>query len=351
MTFSKSYVGAVGVAVPPRVLTQQEAEEFLKKQYAGKLSDRSMSMIRKLFSHPSVRQRYFAFDNPEVLINEDPDDRIERFRHWSVKLSAEAVTDALKKAGLKTSDISALVVNTCTGYLCPGISTYVLDALKLNRATKVYDLAGSGCGGAIPNIELCRGLLRESDDSIVVSVSVEICSCTYQIEDNMSLIVSNALFGDGAAAAVLWNRPKGLEIVSSYSLHIPENREDIRFIYKHGQLHNQLSLRLPSLVGPAAAQLVNELLTGNNLRVEDIRYWALHSGGDKVINAVKENIGLNEEQVAYTRSVLAQYGNMSSPTVWFVLREIQKSGMKPGEWALMLAFGAGFSAHAMLLRS
>jgi len=92
------------------------------------------------------------------------------------------------------------------------------------------------------------------------------------------------------------------------------------------------------------------VLEPQSLKPPDIRHWALHSGGEKIINAVRDEVGLSEEQVRATRTVLAEHGNMSSPTVWFVLREIEKQGIAPGEWCIMVAFGAGLSAHAFLLR-
>ncbi len=345
------HIASVAASVPPFVAAQKDIKAFLLKHYSNKLNSRSLDVLDKVFSHTSMRQRHFALDNLEVLLNEDPDKRIERFTHWSIRLSAEAVNKALAKASLAVKDVSALVVNTCTGYLCPGISTYLIDALGLKETTKVYDLAGSGCGGAVPNIEICRAFLNESPDSIIVTVSVEICSCTYQMGDDMSLIISNALFGDGAAAAVLWNRPAGLELVSSRSLYATKYRDDIRFIYKNGQLHNQLSLRLPKLAANTAVQVVSDLLLPQNLKNSDIKYWALHPGGENVINEVKDLIGLSERQLKSTRKVLADFGNVSSPTVWFVLNDLQNAGLSPDNWLVMLAFGAGLSAHALLLKT
>jgi predicted naringenin-chalcone synthase len=300
--------------------------------------------------HPSIKRRNFAVDNVESLVDEDLDARITRFTSWSLELSAQAVTKALAQAGLDTGDVDGLVVNTCTGYICPGISTYLIEKLGLSRSVRVYDLVGSGCGGAIPNLEIAQSLLARNGNGVVVSVSVEICSATFQMEDDLSLLLSNTLFGDGAAAAVLWTRPVGYELVASASRYVPEQRDAIRYVHKHGQLYNQLSLRLPDLVGKAAAQVVADVLEPQSLKPADIRHWALHSGGEKIINAVRDEVGLSEEQVRATRTVLAKHGNMSSPTVWFVLREIEKQGIAPGEWCIMVAFGAGLSAHAFLLR-
>jgi predicted naringenin-chalcone synthase len=214
----------------------------------------------------------------------------------------------------------------------------------------VYDLVGSGCGGAIPNLEIAGSLSRQNDGGVVVSVAVEICTATFQMEDDLSLLLSNALFGDGAAAAVVWTRPEGYELVASASRYVPEKRDSIRFVHKKGQLYNQLSLKLPDYVRKAAAQVVADLLAPRSLSHRDINHWALHTGGEKIINAVRDEIGLSDEQVQATRSVLAEHGNMSSPTVWFVLQELEKRGIASGDWCIMVAFGAGLSAHAYLLK-
>ena len=350
MHSQNAHIASVAVATPPFTMDQRDLEQLAQKHYKGRLSSRSLSLIRALFLHPSIKRRNFAVDNVESLVDEDLDARVKRFTFWSLELSAQAVKQALAQAGLDTGDVDGLVVNTCTGYICPGISTYLIEKLGLSRSVRVYDLVGSGCGGAIPNLEIAQSLLARNGDGVVVSVSVEICSATFQMEDNLSLLLSNTLFGDGAAAAVLWTRPVGYELVASASRYVPEHRDTIRYINKHGQLYNQLSLKLPDLVRKAAAQVVADVLKPRSLKPADIRHWALHSGGEKIINAVRDEVGLSEEQVSATRTVLAEHGNMSSPTVWFVLREIEKRGIAPGEWCIMVAFGAGLSAHSFLLR-
>lgn len=322
----------------------------MRRRYAERLSPRLRQVMESLFSHPSIARRSFAFDSPEELIDEPPDRRISRFTRWSVALSAQAVREALLRCGLDASDIRGLIVNTCTGYLCPGISTYLIEELALPRRIQTYDLVGSGCGGALPNLQLAEALLKGNPSGAVVSVAVEICSATFQMGEDLSLLVSNALFGDGAAAVVLWNRPGGLALVDSATLYAPEHREHIRYIYKNGALYNQLSTRLPPLVGTAVASVVADLLGPRELSVADVRHWALHTGGEKIIATIKAELGLSEEQLRPTRRVLAEYGNMSSPTVWFVLKELMDRGIEKGEWCLMLAFGAGLSAHGYLLR-
>jgi alkylresorcinol/alkylpyrone synthase len=346
----KTYVASLGLATPPFRVQQSLAGEILADHAASMLSERSLSVMRKLFAHPSINSRYFAVDNSDTIFNEDPDSRIGRFTKWSIDLSSEAIIRALAGAGIGVDEVKALIVNTCTGYICPGISTYLIEKLGLLKNTRVYDLLGSGCGGAITNLQLADALVKQAEGGAIVSVSVEICSATFQMADDLSLIVSNTLFGDGAAAAVLRQEQNGLEIVDTASYYVPEDREHIRYVHKNGQLHNQLSVGLHNRVKKAAAQVVNNLLSRHSLRIVDIQHWALHKGGDKIINSLRDEIGLSEEQLVATRSILSDYGNMSSPTVFFVLNKLIETGIKEGELCMMVAFGAGLSAHACLLR-
>lgn len=350
---------SIGTAVPPFRIGQKEGGEILIEYYKDKLKPRSIGVLRKLFEHPSIAYRSFAMDDPQELFKEDADSRIARFGKWSVNLSSDAALQALNNAQAYTEDVKGLIVNTCTGYICPGISTYILEQLGLSHDVRVYDLVGSGCGGAIPNLQLAQALAEQIGDGVILSVSSEICSATFQMSDDLSLLVSNTLFGDGAAAAVVAKSPLGrgagvgngeFEIIDSLSITLPEHREYIRYIHKNGQLHNQLSMKLGDFIRKAAASVVGDLLSRWSLRVADIDHWALHTGGEKIINAVSEEIGLDEEQLSATRSILMDYGNMSSPTVMFVLKKLLESGMRTGDRCVMVAFGAGLSAHACLLK-
>lgn len=350
-TRGKACVASVAVATPPYIINQAQAKTFLIKHYSDKLSSRSLEILHKIFAHPSVLRRHLAVEDLECLVNEYPDSRIARFTHWAVDLSSQAIIKALTHVGLTVDAVSGLVVNTCTGYICPGISTYLIEKLGLSNQTRAHDLVGSGCGGAVPNLQMCEDMLKGHGDGVILSVSVEICSATFQMADDLSLMISNAIFADGAAASVLWHRPEGLALVASASRCNPKYRDDIRYIYKNGQLHNQLSVFLPELASKTVANVVTDLLRPRGLRTEDIKHWAFHPGGEKVINAIEKEMGFSETQMQAARNVLAKYGNMSSPTVWFVLREILDKGVAPGDWCIMVAFGAGLSAHAFLLRA
>jgi len=342
------HIASIATVVPSFSASQQEAEMFVNKNYKDKLNSRAFSILHRALNHSSIQKRHYNLDNLEILLNENADAKIKRFTNSSIELSSKAIKEALLKAGVSVQDVTGLVVNTCTGYICPGISTYLIENLGLGHDIQTYDLVGSGCGGAIPNLQLAAQSITEN--GIAASVSVEICSATYQMANDMSLIISNAIFGDGAAAAVIWNRPKGFKLAAFTTTFVTEYREDIRYRYQDGQLHNQLSLRLPELASATVEKLVREFLQNLNLAQSDIDHWVIHPGGEKIISCIRAALNLTEEQIMPTRKIMSRFGNMSSPTVWFIFDE-RRPSIRPNDRVMMIAFGAGFSAHACLLEA
>jgi predicted naringenin-chalcone synthase len=344
-------LATVATATPPYTTDQLLAKDFFLRHFSHRLGRRYLEMLKKFLTHPSIRQRRFAFESPDCLVEEDPDRRIERFTHWAVDLSARASLAALARVGLEPQEVTALIVHTCTGYLCPGLTSYLLERLDLPRDIRTYDLVGIGCGGAVPTLQAGAEHLQAQGAGVALCVSVEICSATFQMEEDLGLLMSNALFADGAAAALLWTRPQGLELVASSNRHQPEDREAIRYVYKNGKLFNQLSRALPQMVNRAVAAAVQKVLEPRGLTAADVAHWALHGGGDKIITAVARELGLPPEKLLPTRETLSRYGNMSSPSALFTLRDILDNGIRPGDWCLLASFGAGLSAHALLLKN
>jgi predicted naringenin-chalcone synthase len=349
------FIGAIGTANPPCRIDQKEAAQLVDIHYGNALKPRSMELLKQALGHPSIESRYFSFDNKEdivILKDEDPDKRVERFTRWAVELSVTAVKKALLRAGVAAEDVSAIIVNTCTGYLCPGIATYCLEPLGLRTGTLAFDLVGSGCGGAIPNLMMGEGLLDRNPRGVVVCVSVEICTATFQMGNDPSLLISNAIFGDGAAAVVLWHEPRGYQLCALTSRFLPNYRDEVRYIYKRGQLHNRITARLPEIICRDVPVFIRDFLGEQGLAPERIGSWALHPGGDKMIVGLQRELSLSDTHLAKTRAVLKEFGNMSSPTVLYILERImqESTNAENGEWCLACAYGAGLSMHACLLQ-
>lgn len=351
MTTSTVHLASLGTALPPCKITQYEARSLSNQHYKGVLTERSMDLLTQVLSHPSIQSRYLAVDNKEdvpSLKNEDPDVRMARFTRWALSLAINAAQKALN-CGVEATEITAIFVNTCTGYICPGISTYLIEKLGLKKSVNAFDLVGSGCGGALPNINLGESHVRLKRGNIALCISVEICTATFQMDNDPSLLISNAIFGDGAAAAVLWDRPQGMQLSGYAAKFAPEYREDVRYIYKKGQLHNRLSSQLPKIISSIVPDFINSFISDQGLFPDDINSWALHPGGDKMVAGLQKCLGLSNELMVPTRSVLRDFGNMSSPTVLFIAERILKENALMPKRMLLCAYGAGLSIHTYLL--
>ena len=187
------------------------------------------------------------------------------FLNSAVRTAVAAARRALAEAGVEAAEIAGLVVNTCTGYLCPGLSSYIAEDLGLSTSIRFQDLMGMGCGAAIPNLEAAAGMLARSGEGPVLSMAVEICTATIFPSHEPELVVSNSIFGDGAAAAVLDlapdNRPAGLARIVDFATGLfPQYREDLRYRTEGGRLRNHLSKRVPVIGARTATEVASRLL-------------------------------------------------------------------------------------------
>ncbi|MCE5186510.1 MAG: hypothetical protein LLF76_10335 [Planctomycetaceae bacterium] len=347
-----AFMISLAVANPPRCVTQRYAFNFLNSHFVLQPAERDL--YRRILLEGPIKTRTIAIDYDEQLCSVDPDEHLARFLTHARSLALAAAAAAMHKAHLKASDIAALVVNTCTGYLCPGLSSYVAESLRLDSAVHVFDLMGMGCGAAIPNLQCAAALVPALAPKFVLSVAVEICSATLFMGPSPDLVVSNSIFGDGAAACILApgsNGSPALELLDFESTLLPRYREDLRYHSSQGRLRNTLSRRVPAIGASAIGQTVDRLLLRRGLSRQDIGFWAVHPGGSSVLNAVERKLALSPRALAHSYAVLEQYGNMSSPSVLFVLdRHMQSGALRCGQKGILLSFGAGFSAFAALVQ-
>ena len=349
----KAVLTALATANPKRYASQREIYFFLESHFPMEQSEREL--YRELLLNGPIRGRHIAVDADEEICSQDPDYLIGRFARHGRQIAAEAARAALDQAGLKPSEIEGLVVNTCTGYLCPGLSSYLIEDLQLPAFTSVLDLMGMGCGGAIPNLETASRMIQSGARKTVLCLSVEICSATFFLGPDPDLIVSNSIFADGASAVVLQANLNGnltgglLRLIDFESVTLPKYREQLRYKTKEGRLRNVLARNVPVIGAKAVAQVTQRLLARHGLTLTDIHHWAIHPGGTQVLRAVEKQLGLTPEMLRFSYEVFRDYGNMSSPSVMFVLaKTLRDARPQRNEKALLVSFGAGFTAFAAL---
>jgi alkylresorcinol/alkylpyrone synthase len=344
----------LGTATPPYYATQEEAYEFFTTHFTLKPTEQDL--YRRILLDGKIKGRYMGIDASTDIVETDPDRRLARFLKFGRATAVAAARRAMTEAGVEAAEIAGLIVNTCTGYLCPGLSSYIAEDMGLKTSIRYLDVMGMGCGAAIPNLEAAAGMLARSGTGPVLSIAVEICSATIFPTHEPELVVSNSIFGDGAAAAVVdlsrEGGPGGLAQIVDFATGLfPRYREDLRYRTQGGRLRNHLSKRVPTIGARTVMEVTSGLLARHGLSRSDIAWWAVHPGGTVVLAQVAKELELADEALRSSYKVFENYGNMSSPSVLFALREMLDSGQpKPGEKGLLLSFGAGFSAFAALIQ-
>ena len=348
------YLHAVGTAVPERRYTKSECwQAFSASDWFERLNPRSHAITQAVLRRNNgIESRWLAVDSLDEVFSIDPDTLQRRFALHAPVLGAAAGRQALQRASLAPADIDAVIVTTCTGYMCPALSGYVIERLGLRGDVLAFDLVGQGCAGALPNWQMASALLAASQCEHVLSICVEVCSAAMYLDDDPGVLISACLFGDGAGAAVLSRRKpvaqRQVQWRETVSLTNPAAREALRFEHRGGLLRNVLTPAVPRLAAEHAEQVLGTALARAGLRRADIGGWMMHAGGRDVLLALEQRFELPSAALRYSRDALRDYGNLSSAFVYFVLDAALADGA-PGGWWWLSSFGAGFTCHGALL--
>ncbi len=361
---ARCFIRGVGTAAPETRYSKAEClAAFERSNWFNRLDARAHFIARTVLQRDNgIEHRRLAVDSLDEVFQIDPDTLARRFITHAPVLASGAARRALVDAGLEPADIGAVVVSTCTGYLCPGLSGYVVERLGLPSNVQAFDLVGQGCGAALPNMQLGRALLGSNAAEHVLSICVEVSSAAMYLDNDPGVLVSACLFGDGAGAVVLSRKPRAsgdgegalsvrrtLEWIDSSSLMLTEQREALRIESRQGLQRNILTRAVPALAAEYAEQLLHTVLPRHGLAPSDLATWVLHAGGRDVLQAVQRRIEPPVGALRHSTAMLREYGNLSSAFIYFVL-EAALADDPPSGWWWLAAFGAGFSSHGALLR-
>lgn len=271
----------------------------------------------------------------------------------ALPLGEKTLLAALSNANLDRREIDYLTVASCTGLDIPGLDLRLAGRLGLRHDLRRTCILGMGCYAAFPALQRARDAVAADHSKRALVLCLELCSLHFQPSDDTENIVVSALFADGAAAVVLGydDASRGPQLVDALTHSEYNTLEHMAFhVTDHG-FQMELSSYVPELLGAAVEDFADCLLSRNHLRRKDVRFWGVHPGGTKILDHIERRLGLEKEDLRFSRAVLRDYGNMSSPTALFVLDEIQKSGQpQPGDWGVMMAFGPGLTMESLLVR-
>lgn len=351
---------SLGTAVPDQQLEQGEAAAMAARLIGAE--GKRERALEALYAGAGVRSRSTSAREGELYLPasvEQPHgpttaDRMSAYREAAPPLAIRAAREALERSGRAPQDIAAVVTVSCTGFAAPGIDFALFDALGLDQRTSRTHVGFMGCHGAINGLRVADALAKSHPGRAVLLCCIELCSLHFSYKKGRGASTANALFGDGAAAAVVsCEQNAGSHAIRGFGSCRFEGSHDAMGwdIGDHGfEMH--LSPQTPELLEKHVGPWVSAWLASFELSPKDIVDWAIHPGGPRVVDAVSSALGASEDAAQRAKrtalDVLAAHGNMSSPTVLMILDALLQDHARTGPVAA-LAFGPGLAGEALLL--
>ncbi len=351
-----SIITHIGTAVPKFKHKQSDIKTFMESILDGdKTEKRRLSLM---YARSGISTRYSTIPDYSTSIENrtffpktkdlEPfpslEKRMEIFNRNAVELAAEAVqntNDDLK-------NITHLITVSCTGLSAPGLDVALVKKLGLPTNIVRTSVNFMGCYAALHGLKHADSFCKSDKKSKVLVVLVELCTLHFQKENTIDFITSNLLFGDGAACCIVQNEGKGLEIESFYSKLYLEEEESMAWNLSSNGFLMSLKSEVPILVENNMADFVDESLEVSNISKEDIRNWAIHPGGKSILEACQKSLNITKQDLKTSYSVLDNYGNMSSSTLVFILKEILEDSSGK---TFVAGFGPGITMESMVLNT
>lgn len=364
----KSYICAIGTANPPHKIPQMQIADFMAT--ALQFDEDNTRKLKALYRVSGIGQRYsvlqdytrqngdFTFypNTPTLEPFPTVQQRMDEYRKFAVELSEDAIRNCLKQAAsVSLPEITHLITVSCTGMYAPGLDIELVEKLGLSPCVQRTAVNFMGCYAAFNAIKLADAICRANPEAKVMLVCTEICTIHFQKYTAQDHLVSNALFGDGAAAVLMQGQPNeevSLELQSFHCDLAPAGKREMAWHIGDTGFEMTLSSYVPDLIKKGIRELTDRLLQGLKTTVSEIKFFAIHPGGRRILEVIEQELGMTRDDNRFAYQVLREFGNMSSATVLFVLKALMESltTEEQNEPVLSFAFGPGLTLESMLLK-
>ncbi|MGH7492191.1 MAG: type III polyketide synthase [bacterium] len=331
--------------------TTEEQRRIFHRLYRMSGIDRRASVILEQDAEGTITQSFYPVLQHAGDAGPSMAKRMQRYEQEAPKLASAAATQALLKAAAACADVTHLITVSCTGFFAPGIDFSLIRTLALAPSIARTHIGFMGCHGAINGLRTALAYAHQNSSATILLCCVELCSLHYQYGWHPEQIVANALFADGAAAVIAkprLQRPSSFwRVADCGSFVIPGSAHAMSWRIGDHAFGMTLSPELPELIDAHLRAWLESWLAQNRLRLNDVKSWAIHPGGPRILGAVGRSLQLKDQALEVSRAVLRAHGNMSSPTILFIIEALQAGAAETP--CVALAFGPGVVAEAALL--
>jgi alkylresorcinol/alkylpyrone synthase len=347
-------VHGIATALPPWSISAEEAQARLEPFFVAQ--GESPELVRQIFQSAGIDRRWLARPASFYLEHRDLTARNAAYAEVARELGVTAARRVLDQTGVTPAEVDVIIDTSCTGVMIPALDVHVANALGCRPDVRRVPLTEAGCAAGATSLALAHELIRARPGTRVLLLSVELPSLTVQLDDtSRANLVSAAIFGDGAAALLVSDRPcarsVGLEHLAHRAVLFPDTVDIMGFDLRTEGFKIVLSPRIPLLVAKHLRPEVDRFLEAQGLRLDALSFFVLHPGGTKVLDNVRDSLSLAEEHVAASRRTLRDHGNLSSAAVHFAARDLlDHGGVGRGAFGLLVAMGPGFTMELALLR-
>src|SRR6476661_3616549 len=340
---------SLATAVPPQVVEQHEAKTRAREAFGGKkaLFDR----LAGVFDNAGIAQRHIVAPQDWYMGDHGWRDRNDLYLEASQKMFVDAASAAIEKAGLEPHEIDGIVTVSTTGIATPSLEARVGPRMGLRSDARRVPVFGLGCAGGVNGLAIAARMANAEPGKTWLFVTIETCSISIRLDSNdPAAVVATALFGDGAAAAVVRSGEHSLaRITGSAEKLWPDTQRIMGWDVEDPGLAVVFDRAIPPFIEEHLAGTVDDMCAKLGVSRADIDRFCCHPGGVKVIDAIETALKLNQGELNLEREVLRDYGNMSAPTVLFVLDRLLQEGL-PNR-VMMTAFGPGFTCAGLMLEA
>ncbi|GAB2829645.1 1,3,6,8-tetrahydroxynaphthalene synthase [Actinoallomurus bryophytorum] len=337
------------VSVPEYVVTLEDTLQFAERVYHGKPS---LPLALRLIKNTGVRKRHIVRPIEEILHHPGLEERNRVYEIESKKRCPEVIEQALANAGVTVRDIDLIVYVSCTGFLMPSLTAWLINNMGFRSATRQIPIAQLGCAAGGAAINRAHDFCMAYPDSNVLIVSCELCSLCYQPDDtDVGSLLSDGLFGDAVAAAVVrGSGGVGIELERNASYLIPNTEEWISFAVRATGFHFQLDRRVPGTMKPLAPVL-QKLAADHGWEAGNLDFYIIHAGGPRILNELAKFLDVDSSVFRHSWDTLTEYGNIASAVVLEAARRLFEEGtLTAGATGVIAGFGPGITAEMALGR-